>query len=339
MKVHAVLDVDLGAAASAARAAEALGYDGIWTIETTHDPFLPLALATDATERIQLGTGIAVAFPRSPLHLAQLAYDLHGFSDGRFMLGLGSQVRAHVERRFSAAWSRPVARMRELILAVRAIWAAWHEGAALDFRGDFYTHTLMTPFFNPGPSPAGLPPIVLAGVGSRMTEVAGEVADGLLVHGFTTERYLREHMVPALERGLSRSGRTRADVEIVRPVFLVTGATEEERAAADHRVRERVAFYAATVAYRPVLECHGWENLQDELIPLGRKGEWATMGSLIDDEVLNEFAIVGDLDEVPTLILDRYGDLVDRVSFSAPYEDEPEVWGHLVARLQQRSSP
>src|SRR5438445_2014717 len=201
-------------AAAAAREAEVAGYDGVWTAETSHDPFFPLLIAAEHTERIELGTGIAVAFARNPMTLANVGNDLQQFSKGRFVLGLGSQIKPHIEKRFSMPWSHPAPRMRELILAMRAIWDCWNNGTKLDFRGDFYSHTLMTPFFNPGPNPYGPPKVFLAAVGDKMTEVAGEVCDGLLVHGFTTERYLREVTLPALDRGLAKAGRTRADIEL-----------------------------------------------------------------------------------------------------------------------------
>src|SRR3954464_15527769 len=211
MKVDGGVGFYLANAAATAKEAEDAGYDGVWSAETSHDPFFPLLLAAEHTERVELGTGITVAFPRSPMHLANVGYDLQAYSKGRFLLGLGSQIRAHIEKRFSATWASPANRMRELILAMRAIWASWQEGTKLDFRGDFYSHTLMTPFFNPGPNPYGTPKVFLAAVGERMTEVAGETADGLLVHGFTTERYLKEVTLPALQRGLDKAGRSLAD--------------------------------------------------------------------------------------------------------------------------------
>ena len=235
--------------------AEQVGYDGIWSAEVNHDPFLPLALAAEHSERLMLGTGIAVAFARNPMNLAMVANDLQVLSKGRFMLGLGSQIKPHIEKRFSMPWSHPAPRIRELILAVRAIWAAWADGSRLAFRGEFYRHTLMTPMFDPGPHPYGDPRIFLAAVGEKMTEVAGEVADGVLSHGFTTERYLREVTVPALERGLAASGRTRSDVQISYPGFVVTGADEAGVEAATQAVKSQLAFYGSTPAYRPVLEC------------------------------------------------------------------------------------
>src|SRR5688500_11757154 len=204
----------LSGAGAAAKELEDQGYDGIWTAETAHDPFFPLLLAAQETERVELGTGIAVAFARNPMNLAQIGWDLQAASQGRFILGLGSQIKPHITKRFSMPWSSPAARMREMILAIRAIWASWNDGTKLDFQGDFYTHTLMTPFFNPGPNPHGNAKIALAGVGEKMTEAAGEVADGFLCHGFTTERYLREITLPALERGAARAGRPVDQIEV-----------------------------------------------------------------------------------------------------------------------------
>jgi probable F420-dependent oxidoreductase len=283
---------------------------------------------------MELGTGIAVAFARNPMNLAHIAYDLQAFSGGRFLLGLGSQIRAHITKRFSMEWSHPAPRMRELILAVRAIWACWNDGTKLDFRGDFYSHTLMTPFFNPGPTPHGNAKIFLAGVGELMTEVAGEVADGFLCHGFTTERYLREVTLPAIERGLEKSGRTRSDFEISGPGFVVTGANEEEMDKAAAGVRQQIAFYGSTPAYRGVLEMHGWGDLQDELNRLSKQGEWVKMGELIDDEILHTFAVVAEPRQLADGLKQRYGDAIDRIAFYAPYKADPELWASVTEDLK-----
>ena len=329
---------DLAAVAAAAREQEAAGYDAVWSAETAHDPFFPLLLAAEHTSTIELGTGIAVAFARSPMTLANVGYDLQLFSRGRFLLGLGSQIKPHITKRFSMPWSSPAARMRELILAMRAIWACWNSDGdvPLRFSGDFYTHTLMTPFFNPGPNPYGVPRVFLAAVGERMTEVAGEVADGMLVHAFTTERYLREVTVPALERGFASAGdgKSRSDFELSLPVFVVMGRDESELAAAARGVREQIAFYGSTPAYRGVLDLHGWGGLQTELNSLSKAGKWKEMGELIDDEVLAAFAVVGSPDDVPRLILDRFGSLVDRISFYAPYRVDPSGWATMLATLK-----
>ncbi len=317
--------------ADQARRLEQDGYDGAWAAETGHDPLLTLALAAGATERLELGTGITVAFGRSPMITATMANDVQLLSRGRLLLGLGSQIKPHIERRYSMVWSHPAARMREYIQAMHAIWDSWNEGTTLEFRGDFYTHTLMTPFFNPGPNPYGAPKVLLAAVGALMTEVAGEVADGILIHGFTTERYLREVTLPAVERGLSRSGRTRDSFTVSYPGFVVTGETDEQLAQAAAAVKAQIAFYASTPAYRPVLELHGWGELQAELHPMSKRGQWQEMAELVSDEVLGTFAVVAPLDEVATRVRERFGDVVDRFSFYAPYQMVPGRWAEVLA--------
>ncbi len=317
MKIDGAIGFDPSGIAACARRLEEAGYDGAWCAETGRDPFIPLAVAADATDRMELATGIAVAFARSQMTLAMSANDLQQLSRGRFILGLGSQIKPHITKRYSMPWSHPAPRMRELILAIRAIWKTWETGTPLDFRGDFYTHTLMTPFFDPGPNPYGNPKIMLGAVGTHMAEVAGEVGDGLLVHPFTTARYLREVSIPALERGAAKTGKTRRDLVVALPGFVVTGSTEEEMSASARAARSQLAFYASTPAYRPVLELHGWGELQAELHARSRRGEWDTMGELIDDQVLQTFAVVAPLDRAPEAVLERWGGLVDRFSFYA----------------------
>jgi len=317
-----------------ARIAEASGYDGIWSAETSHDPFLPLVLAAEHTERLQVGTGIAVAFARNPMTLAVTANDLQSLAQGRFMLGLGSQIKPHIEKRYSMPWSHPAPRMRELILAVRAIWDAWADGSRLAFRGEFYRHTLMTPMFDPGPNPFGNPPIFLAAVGPFMTEVAGEVADGLLAHPFTTERYLREITLPALERGLATSGRTRADIQTSYPGMVVTGLDDEAFAKSAAATRKQLAFYGSTPAYRPVLELHGWGDLQTELNTLSKRGAWDDMTGLIDDQVLDAFAIVGPLDSIAAKVRSRYDGLIDRFNVYAPSGIGADRWAEVLADIK-----
>jgi probable F420-dependent oxidoreductase len=323
-----------------ARAAEleALGYSGAWSVETNHDPFLPIAAAAATTSEIELGTSIAVAFARNPMLLANIGWDLQAMTRGRFVLGLGSQIKPHITKRFSMEWSRPAARMREMVQAIRAIWATWLDGAPLAFRGEFYRHTLMTPFFAPDPSDleaCGVPPIFLAGVGELMTEVAGEVCDGFFCHSFSTEKYLREVTVPALRRGRDAAGRTLDGFQIVGPSFVVTGTDDEELERASAATRRQIAFYGSTPAYRPVLEIHGWGALQDELNALSKRGEWEQMGMLVDDEILNTFAVVGGPDEIAPELDRRYGDVIDRISFSAPYESDREVWTGVMERIKQ----
>ncbi|MFP5308359.1 MAG: TIGR03617 family F420-dependent LLM class oxidoreductase [Actinomycetes bacterium] len=311
-------------APAAARRAEEEGFAGWFAAETAHDPFLTLAMAATTTERITLGTGIAVAFARSPMDVAQSADDLQRLSGGRFVLGLGSQVQAHVTRRFSMPWSAPAARMEEFIAACKAIWAAWHDGTRLDFRGEFYEHTLMTPFFTPPPHGHGAPPVWLAAVGPLMTATAGRVADGLLCHSFTTERYLREVTLPALHDGVDAAGRDRAEVGVGLGVFVVSGHDEQERDQAAAFVRGQVAFYGSTPAYRRVLELHGWEQLGVELTALSKQGRWEEMAALVDDEVLDAFAVVADPADVGPAIADRFGDVVDRVNLYTTFRPTPD---------------
>jgi probable F420-dependent oxidoreductase len=334
MKVDGIVSGDLRAAADEARRAERDGYDGVWAAESGHDPLLALTIAAEHTERIEIGTSIVVAFGRSPMTLAHAAWDLHRYSDGRLLLGLGSQVKAHIERRYSMPWSHPAPRMREFIAALRAIWSCWQDGGELNFQGDFYTHTLMTPAFNPGPSPDGMPKVFLAGVGRGMTKVAGEIADGMLVHGFTTERYLREVTLPAVAAGLATRNLALADFEFFYPAFVVTGNTEEEMAAAAAGTRERIAFYASTPAYRGVLDLHGWGELQTELNALSKQGKWAEMGRLISDDVLDAFAVRGEPHQVPAELMKRFGDVIDRVSLYMPYASD-QVAPLVVSGLQE----
>ncbi len=333
MKIDGNLTGTLDSVGAAASRAEDRGYDGLWSVETSHDPFLPITLAADATDRVELGTGIAVAFARNPMNLANLAYDLQAFS-GRFILGLGSQIKPHITKRFSMEWSSPAARMREMILAIRTIWDCWDTGDKLDFRGDFYTHTLMTPMFSPGRNPNGHAKIFLAGVGDLMTKAAGEVADGFLCHAFTTEQYLREVTIPNLEEGRAKAGKTMAGFEISGPAFVVTGTNEEEMEASAVGTRQQIAFYGSTPAYRRVLEMHGWGDLQTELNTLSKQGEWATMGTLIDDEILNTFAVVAEPEQIATELNRRYGDVSTRISFYAPYHSDPERWAKVMDDLK-----
>lgn len=329
MKVDASLPFGPARAAESARQLEAAGYSGVWTAETSHDPFLPLVLAAEHTERVEIGTSIAVAFARNPMLLANIGWDLQAYSGGRFILGLGSQIKPHITKRFSMEWSHPAPRMRDMIQAVRAIWDTWLNGTPLQFRGEFYKHTLMTPFFTPPASDlanVGVPKIYLAGVGELMTEVAGEVCDGFICHGFTTEKYLREVTLPALERGRAKAGKTMEGFDIVGPSFVVTGNDEAELATAADGTRQQIAFYGSTPAYRGVLDIHGWGGLQDELNTLSKQGKWQEMGALIDDEILNTFAVVGEPESIAPELGRRYADVISRISFYAPYESDPGRW-------------
>ena len=337
MKVDGGVALDLGKSAESAKETEAAGYTGAWTAETNHDPFFPLLLAAEHTQRIELGTSIAVAFARNPMTLANIGWDLQSYSKGRFILGLGSQIKPHITKRFSMEWSHPAARMREMILAIRAIWDTWENGTPLNFRGDFYTHTLMTPFFTPDRADLagfGTPKIFLAGVGELMTEVAGEVCDGFICHGFTTEKYLREVTIPALARGRAKAGKTMEGFEVVGPSFIVTGNNEDEMSQAAAGTRQQIAFYGSTPAYRGVLDIHGWGGLQDELNGLSKQGKWVEMGGLITDEILNTFAVVGSPEQVAPELKRRYDDVIQRISFYAPYKSDPERWRRVIADLQ-----
>jgi len=330
---------DLAYIAETARREEAAGYDGIWVSETNHDPFLPLAVAAGHTRTAELGTAIAVAFARNPMLLANIGWDLQALSKGRLILGLGSQIKPHITKRFSMPWSHPAARMREMIAAIRAIWNSWLTGERLSFRGDFYNHTLMTPFFSPDRSELagfGPPKIFLAGVGELMTRVAGEMCDGFISHGFTTERYLREVSLPALAEGRAAGGKTMEGFEISLPAFVVTGRDENEMARSGQATREQIAFYGSTPAYRAVLELHGWGGLQDELNALSKQGRWAEMGSLIDDDVLNTFAVVAEPEGVAPELLRRYGDIVTRLGFYALGDSDAALWNGVMTALKER---
>jgi probable F420-dependent oxidoreductase len=314
VKVDGGIGSDLGHVPAQAKALEDAGMSGIMTAETAHDPFFPLLVAAQNTERVELMTSIAVAFARTPMVLANVGHDLNQYSKGRFVLGLGSQIKPHITKRFSMPWSSPAARMREYILALRAIWANWHNQEPLQFTGKFYTHTLMTPFFTPTDIEYGAPKVFLAAVGPKMTEVAGEVADGIIAHAFTTEKYMRETTLPALERGWAKAGKTREDFEIMYPGFVVTGATEEAMDAAAVATKRQIAFYGSTPAYKPVLESIGVGDMQTELNTMSKQGRWAEMGTLITDDIMKSFAVVAEPDRIADEILGRYGDIVDRTS-------------------------
>jgi probable F420-dependent oxidoreductase len=306
---------DLSDVPAKVRSAEEAGLDGVWTAEAAHDAFLPLTLAAEHSERLVLGTGIAVAFARTPMTLAVVANDLQLLSRGRCVLGLGSQIRPHIEKRYSMPWGRPADRMREMVLALRAIFDAWQHGTHLAFRGEFYTHTLMTPMFDPGPNPYGPPPVYLAGVGERMTRVAGEVADGFIVHPFTSPRYLQERLLPTLDEGLRLSGRNRDDIEVSFPGFVVDG----NDAAAVRAARAQMAFYGSTPAYHPVLDLHGFLDLGLELNQLSksdRSDKWTAMADLVPDEVLWAIAVEAGPADVRERITSTYDGVVDRFTLS-----------------------
>ncbi|CQD12575.1 LLM class F420-dependent oxidoreductase [Mycobacterium europaeum] len=313
LKVDGGIPNELARATDAAVALERGGYDGGWTAETSHDPFLPLLLAAEHTSRLELGTNIAVAFARNPMIVANIGWDLQAYSQGRFILGLGTQIQPHIEKRFSMPWSHPARRMREFVSALHAIWSAWKDGGTLRFEGDFYTHKIMTPMFTPEPQPYPAPKVFLAAVGEAMTEMCGEVADGHLGHPMVSRRYLDEVTMPALQRGMQRGGRDRADFQVSSEVMVATGENEAELAAAMAATRKQIAFYGSTPAYRKVLGLHGWGDLHTELNLLSKQGQWDAMGSLIDDEMLATFAVVGPVDAIGAALKRRCAGAVDRV--------------------------
>jgi probable F420-dependent oxidoreductase len=322
LKIDVLLGTSLDDLEGQCRARMATGVDGLFTFEGQHDPFLPLAIAAN-TVAADLMTNVAIAFPRSPMQLANVAYDLQVLSRGRFRLGLGSQVKPAIEKRFGAEWSRPVPRMREWVQATKAIFAAWEGTAQLDFRGEFTTHTLMTPNFNPGPNPYGPPPVLVGALGPRMTEIAAEVADGVLVMPFNSARHLAERTLPAIKRGRVKGGRAEGDVEVICEAIVCTGRTEEQMAAATRGVKGLLSFYGSTPSYRPVLDVEGWGELQPELNRLSKQGEWATMATLVDDDVLRTIGVFGTPEECGREIVARFGGISSRVSCYFPGYDLP----------------
>lgn len=317
--------------------AERLGFDGMWMTETDHDPFLGLAIAAASSSRITLGTAIALAFTRSPTTLAYTSWDLAQLSGGRFVLGLGTQVKAHITRRFGMPWDPPAPKLREVIAAIREVWAAWSERRPLDFRGRYFSLSLMTPFFTPpGPPPSGLR-IEIAGVGARMCRLAGEVADGFQVHPFHTRRYLREVVVPAIEAGLARRGRSRREFSIASPVLVAAGASGEVSAGLGE-IRRHLSFYASTPAYRPVLELHNWGEVGERLGRLAAQGRWQEMPGQIPDEMLEACALWGSPDEVAVRLRQEYGGLADRIASYEPLVPgkRSDAWRALLDGLRRK---
>lgn len=301
-------------------AAETLGFDGFWAAETTGDPFLNLTLAAEHSRRMTLGTAIAVAFPRSPATLAYLAWDLQRYSQGRFILGLGTQVKAHNVLRFGVKWEKPVKKLRETIEAIHAFWDCWQNGTPLDYTGEFFKLMLMTPFFDPGPIEYPRPPIYIAAVNEQLLRLAGSHCEGVHIHALHTVKYLRELALPAIEEGLARRGRSRSDFTINSSVFVVPTDHLDEARAAEAHVRQQLSFYMSTPAYKSVLALHGWEAVGDQLGQLARGGQWDRMSALISDEMLEAFAVSGTWAELPGIIRARYGDLLDRISYYLAYE-------------------
>ena len=323
-----MLTHDLKTLPEYARKVEAMGYDCLWSAETQHDPYLPLGIAATVTSRIKLGTNIATVFSRSPMITAHIAWDLQKASGGRFTLGLGTQVKAHNERRFSVKFESPAPKMAEAIRAIRAIWTTWQTGAKLDFKGRFYTFDVMTPFFNPGPIEHPQIPIYIAAVNPLMCSVAGELCDGLHVHPFNSPKYLREVVHPAVEEGLRKSGRARKDFTYATSSFVVVGDTEKERAEQALMVKQQIAFYGSTRTYQPVLAAHGWEDVAPKLHKKSVEGDWAGMADLITDEMLDAYAVTATYDKLRDALVARYDGLLDRTALYQPYQpslDDPRL--------------
>lgn len=319
--------VPLSAIPAIAQAAEAFGFNTLWSTETIHDPFLPGPLVLEHTRRLGFGTAVAIAFARSPTTLAYTAWDLAQASHGRFILGLGTQVKAHIERRFGMPWPESVVgKLREQIAAVRAFWNTWQNNQPLNFRGEHYKLTLMSPFFNPGPIQYPDIPIYIAGVNTGLARLAGEVAQGFHAHPFHTPRYLRELILPAIQQGLAKASRARTDIKVSTSAFMVTSPEEEGF------VRSQIAFYASTPSYRPVMALHGWEQIAHELSALASRGAWPEMPALITDDMLAEFAVISSPAALPTALHERYQGLVDRLSVYLPFKpgERDEFWKTLL---------
>lgn len=320
-----------------ARAADEVGFAGLWTPETAHNGFLPLVLAAEHSRRLSLGTAVAIAFPRSPMVTAQVAWDLAAMSRGRFILGLGTQVRAHIERRFSAQFDQPVARMRDYILALRAIWNCWQTGEPLRYRGQFYQHTLMTPFFNPGKIEHPHVPIYIAGVNSGLAQLAGELCEGFHAHPFNSAKYLREQLRPQIAAGAAKSGRDPSACSVAGSAFVITGADTAQREQLRALVRQQLSFYASTPSYRPVLECHGWGEVGEQLSQLAAQQRWAEMPALISEEMLATFAVEADPADLGPAVYERFNGLLDRVSLYMPFVpgQMDDFWRGIVRALSR----
>jgi probable F420-dependent oxidoreductase len=333
VKVDAAVAANMERIGAEAQRLEAIGYDGLRLAELNHDPFMPLAIAAEHTRTIELVTSVAVAFSRNPMSMAVQAHDLNAFANGRLVLGLGSQVKPHIERRFSMPWHKAAAQMREFITAMNAIFDCWYEGSRLEFVGEYYQHTLMPSTFTPENTDAPRPRIVLSATGPLMTRVAAQVADGMIMHPFSSEKYMREVTLPAIAEGLGETGRAIQEFHLDYAPMIATGTTDAAITQAIEVVRDRIAFYGCTVAYKPVLELHGWGALQDELIALNRQHRTQEMAALISDEILETIAIVGAPEQVIDTMRERFGGLIDRTGFGAADLADDEL-GVLLERLR-----
>jgi len=343
VQVDITITAPLNDVPAAAAAAEVAGYQGIWTFEGAHDPFLPLLLAAEHTQHARLGTSIAVGFARNPMLLATLGWDLQAYSGGRFILGLGTQVKAHITRRYGMPWSQPAARMRDMVLATRDIWASWTDhGRPLDYRGEFYQHTLMPPLFRPDSAQVdgfGPPPIWLAGVGQRLTEVAGEVADGFLSHPLCTPEYLRERTLPSLSLGAVTAGKELAEIDIHHSAMVIVGRDDAERAAARAAVARQLGFYGSTQAYWPILELHGRGDIGPRLREMSRQGQWQQMATLIDDDFIDLVAVtVDDPGTAAAELYRRYDGIIDRLGFNTPYRADAQLLAELCAAVRRHDA-
>lgn len=340
MEIHTTLiQNDLHAVPAEIQRIESLGYDGVMTQENRHDPFLPLSVAAINSQRVQLGTAVAIAFPRSPMVMANLCWDLQQASRGRFVLGIGPQIKPHNERRFSVPWTAPAPRMKEYIQSLRAIWHSWKTGERLAYEGEHYQFTLMTPNFTPEPMDFAPPPVTMAAVGPAMLRVAGEVADGVRLHGFCTRKYLENVIWPQLETGLKRAGRSRESLQISGGGFVVTGKTDEEVAELGDFYRSRIAFYGSTPAYWPVFEQHGLLELGEKLNHMSKNNQWREMTAEISDEVLQLFCAIGRHDEIVDKIQLRFGGLVDSVADSASYDTPGALPADVIQAIQHIETP
>ena len=337
MKVSYYLNTsDLKGIPEEARHAESLGYDGLCTDETAHDPFFPLLLAATTTSKVTLNTRVAIAFPRSPMVVAYAAMDLQNFSGGRFSVGLGTQVKGHIERRFSTEWGSPGPRLREYVQSLHAIWDNWQDGKKLDYHGEFYKFSLMTPFFSPGASPVGAPPVYVSALNPYNCRVAGEVCQGIALHPITTAKYLTEVIKPNLAKGAQIAGRNPDEIALAGSGFVITGPDQKTIEGKKEAVRRQIAFYFSTRTYFPVLEVHGFQEVGQKLHELSLKGEWTQMAALISDEMLNTFAVIGPHDEVAGRIKERYGGLLDELSLNTGPDSQMDegVMPAIIEELQ-----
>lgn len=335
MQIDGPFYATLDNAAEEAKRLAAIGYDGVYTLEGSWDPFLPLVLASEHAPALNIATGIAVAFPRNPSHIAYQAWDLQKYSKGKFILGLGSQIKTHIEKRFGVEFTPPAARMREYILAVKAFFDCWQNGSRLDFQGKYYQHTLMTPMFNPGPNPYGIPPILLGALGPKMTEVAGEVADGLIVHPFNNMAYLEQHSLPAVYRGLEKANKSIDDFIMQINAIVITGEDDQSYQAAEASVKGLLGFYASTPAYRPPMDAVGLGDLQPKLNALSKQGQWEELGSYISDEFLEAFCTRGKPNEIAKKLKGKYGSYADRLAIYAPYSAPDTLWEKIISELKK----